>query len=85
MEILKKNIVCRLSQTLMHVKNFHWVVIEDSTEKTKLVANLLKESNLKYTHLNIKTHRTKHSTVCMDLYFNKADINKILLQLQEAT
>ncbi|CAD0197858.1 unnamed protein product [Chrysodeixis includens] len=64
--LAQKADLTRLSQTLMHVKNFHWVVIEDSTEKTKLVANLLKESNLKYTHLNIKTHRTKHSTV-MDI------------------
>lgn len=54
----------RLSQTLMLVKNFHWIVIEDADQKTKLVENLLKESNLKYTHLNIKTHKSKQSTVC---------------------
>ncbi|XP_021201548.3 galactosylgalactosylxylosylprotein 3-beta-glucuronosyltransferase I [Helicoverpa armigera] len=60
--LAQKADLTRLSQTLMHVKNFHWVVIEDSLEKTKLVANLLKESNLKYTHLNIKTHKSKHST-----------------------
>ncbi|KAJ8719699.1 hypothetical protein PYW08_011874 [Mythimna loreyi] len=62
MRLAQKADLTRLSQTLMHVKNFHWVVIEDSIEKTKLVANLLKESNLKYTHLNIKTHKTKAST-----------------------
>lgn len=47
----------------MLVKNFHWVIIEDSETKTKLVANLLKESTLKYTHLNVKTLKSKHSTV----------------------
>ncbi|XP_035437320.1 galactosylgalactosylxylosylprotein 3-beta-glucuronosyltransferase I isoform X2 [Spodoptera frugiperda] len=60
--LAQKADLTRLSQTLMHIKNLHWVVIEDSAEKTKLVANLLKESNLKYTHLNIKTHKTKQST-----------------------
>ncbi|KAF9807866.1 hypothetical protein SFRURICE_000647 [Spodoptera frugiperda] len=64
--LAQKADLTRLSQTLMHIKNLHWVVIEDSAEKTKLVANLLKESNLKYTHLNIKTHKTKQSTV-MDI------------------
>ncbi|KAI8432314.1 hypothetical protein MSG28_004734 [Choristoneura fumiferana] len=43
-----------LSQTLMLVKKFHWIVIEDSENKTKLVENLLKESTLKYTHLNFR-------------------------------
>ncbi|KOB71472.1 putative glucuronyltransferase I [Operophtera brumata] len=33
-----------------------------TSSKTKLVENLLKESTLKYTHLNIKTHKAKHST-----------------------
>lgn len=56
----------------MLVKNFHWIVIEDSETKTKLVENLLKESTLKYTHLNIKTHKSKHSTVSisLNLFFN---------------
>ncbi|KAI8432313.1 hypothetical protein MSG28_004733 [Choristoneura fumiferana] len=52
----------KLSQTLMLVKNFHWIVIEDSEKKTKLVENLLKESTIKYTHLNVKTNKAKHST-----------------------
>lgn len=52
----------------MLVKNFHWIVIEDSETKTKLVENLLKESTLKYTHLNVKTHKSKHSTVST-IYF----------------
>ncbi len=45
----------RLSQTFMHIPNFHWILVEDSTTKTKLVTNLLKKKNLNYTHLNVKT------------------------------
>ncbi|XP_059062912.1 galactosylgalactosylxylosylprotein 3-beta-glucuronosyltransferase I [Achroia grisella] len=60
--LAQKADLTRLSQTLMLVKNFHWIVIEDSTTKTKLVENLLKESTLKYTHLNVKTKTSEHSS-----------------------
>ncbi|XP_064600134.1 galactosylgalactosylxylosylprotein 3-beta-glucuronosyltransferase 3-like isoform X2 [Liolophura sinensis] len=45
----------RLSQTFLHIPNFHWIVIEDSETKTKLVTNFLKKSGLSFTHLNILT------------------------------
>lgn len=45
----------RLSQTLMHLRNFVWIVIEDSTTKTQLVSNLLKRTGLNYVHLNVHT------------------------------
>ena len=47
----------RLSQTLMHVPKFHWILVEDSEEKTDLVANLLdgKKHVLRSTHLNVRT------------------------------
>ena len=45
----------RLSQTLMQVPNFHWIVVEDSSYKTPLVTNLLKISKMKYSHLNKAT------------------------------
>lgn len=48
----------RLCQTLMHIKNLHWIVIEDSETKTRLVARLLSGNNtckMKSTHLNIRT------------------------------
>ncbi len=45
----------RLSQTFMHVKNFHWIVIEDSETQTRLVSNLLKQKKIQYTHLFVKT------------------------------
>jgi len=45
----------RLSQTLLHLPNFHWIVVEDATEKSPLVTRLLAASSLNYTHLNAKT------------------------------
>jgi len=45
----------RLSQTLKHVDNLQWVVVEDSPRNTSLVANILKSSGLRYTHLYIET------------------------------
>lgn len=45
----------RLIQTLLHITNFHWIVVEDSTSPTTLVSNLLKESGLSHTHLNVVT------------------------------
>lgn len=60
--LAQKADLTRLSQTLMLVKSFHWIIIEDSKEKTPLVANLLKESKLQYTHLNAKTIVNKQLT-----------------------
>ncbi|XP_053609002.1 galactosylgalactosylxylosylprotein 3-beta-glucuronosyltransferase I isoform X2 [Plodia interpunctella] len=60
--LAQKADLTRLSQTLMHVKNFHWIIVEDSEKKTDLVANFLKESGLNYTHLNVKTQASKHSS-----------------------
>lgn len=52
---VQKAELTRLAQSFLLVPNFHWIVVEDSSVKTKLVANLLKESGLKYEHLNIIT------------------------------
>ena len=48
-------VVRRISQTFLLVPNFHWIVVEDSMEKTPLVANLLAKSGIPYTHLNAGT------------------------------
>lgn len=45
----------RLSHTLLHVPNIHWIVVEDSSRKTELVTNFLSNSGLTYTHLNVVT------------------------------
>ena len=51
----------RLAQTLMHVPNLHWIVVEDSEEKTKLVTSFLLRHKqlLKSTHLNVRTERSQ--------------------------
>lgn len=48
----------RLCQTLMHVRCLHWIVVEDSDTKTRLVSRLLSGNNtckVKSTHLNVRT------------------------------
>lgn len=52
---VQKAELTRVSQTLKLVPNIHWIVVEDSEEKTDLVRNLLLESKLIFTHLNAKT------------------------------
>jgi len=42
----------RLSQTLLHLDNVHWVVGEDSSQCSSLVSSLLKRSKLPFTHIS---------------------------------
>ena len=51
--LVQKADLTRLSQTLRLVHNLHWILVEDSKEKTELVTNFLVQCNLSYTHLNI--------------------------------
>lgn len=41
----------RMAQTLMHVQNLHWLVIEDAENKTQLVSDLLQRSGISHDHL----------------------------------
>uniref|UniRef100_A0A3Q3AEW5 Galactosylgalactosylxylosylprotein 3-beta-glucuronosyltransferase n=1 Tax=Kryptolebias marmoratus TaxID=37003 RepID=A0A3Q3AEW5_KRYMA len=52
---VQKAELTRLANTLLHVSNLHWIVVEDSHRRTPLVSGLLQETGLKYTHLNIET------------------------------
>ena len=52
---LQKAELTRTAQTLKHIKNLHWIVVEDSHEKTNLVKRLLNHFGIRYTHLNIRT------------------------------
>lgn len=52
---VQKAELTRISQTLKLVPNVHWIVVEDSEEKTDLVRNLLLDVKLIFTHLNAKT------------------------------
>lgn len=48
----------RLSYTLRHVPNIHWIVVEDSNTKTVLVHKFLASCKVAYTHLNVATPET---------------------------
>ncbi|XP_019624692.1 PREDICTED: galactosylgalactosylxylosylprotein 3-beta-glucuronosyltransferase 3-like [Branchiostoma belcheri] len=52
---VQKAELTRLAQTFLHVKNFHWILVEDSHSRTDLVTSFLASCGIKYTHLNIKT------------------------------
>ena len=47
----------RLSNTLKHIPNLHWILVEDSNSSSTLVSNLLKSSKLTYTHLYKHTQK----------------------------
>ncbi|XP_038156606.1 galactosylgalactosylxylosylprotein 3-beta-glucuronosyltransferase 1-like [Cyprinodon tularosa] len=52
---VQKADLTRLANTLLHVPNLHWIVVEDSKNRTALVSRFLQETGLKYTHLNVET------------------------------
>ena len=47
-----------MCQTLMHVRNIVWIIIEDAPKPTQLVTNLLQRCNVKTVHLIIATSAT---------------------------
>lgn len=56
---VQKAELTRLSQTFLHVPQFHWLLVEDSPHKTPLVAGLLARSGLTYTHLHTATPKER--------------------------
>ncbi|XP_065520847.1 galactosylgalactosylxylosylprotein 3-beta-glucuronosyltransferase 3 isoform X1 [Lathamus discolor] len=52
---VQKAELVRLSQTLLHVRALHWVVVEDAAAPTALVARLLAGSGVPFTHLHAET------------------------------
>ncbi|KAK2870908.1 hypothetical protein Q8A67_023435 [Cirrhinus molitorella] len=52
---VQKAELTRLSNTFLHVPNLHWLVVEDSAQKTALVSRLLENTGLNFTHLNVET------------------------------
>ncbi|KAI8788133.1 galactosylgalactosylxylosylprotein 3-beta-glucuronosyltransferase 1, partial [Biomphalaria glabrata] len=60
----------RFSHTLLHVPNIHWIVIEDSPEKTALVQNFLNKSRIHSTHLYVATP-SEYKMNLTDLYWLK--------------
>ncbi|XP_023700784.1 galactosylgalactosylxylosylprotein 3-beta-glucuronosyltransferase 1-like isoform X2 [Paramormyrops kingsleyae] len=47
----------RLANTLLHVPNLHWILVEDAARPTALVGRLLRNTGLNYTHLSVETPR----------------------------
>ena len=45
----------RLCQTLMHVRQIHWIVVEDAVYPTPLVTKLLRRCTVPSTHLHTRT------------------------------
>ena len=45
----------RLSQTLMHIKNIHWIVVEDANHTVDAVERILKRSRIPYAYFNAVT------------------------------
>ncbi|XP_053861330.1 galactosylgalactosylxylosylprotein 3-beta-glucuronosyltransferase 1 isoform X1 [Malaclemys terrapin pileata] len=54
---VQKAELTRLANTLLHVPNLHWILVEDSQRRTPLVTRLLRDTGLNYTHLNVETPR----------------------------
>lgn len=54
---VQKAELTRLANTLLHVPNLHWILVEDSQRQTTLVSHFLQETRLNYTHLNVETPR----------------------------
>ncbi|XP_042355527.1 galactosylgalactosylxylosylprotein 3-beta-glucuronosyltransferase 1-like [Plectropomus leopardus] len=54
---VQKAELTRLSNTLLHVPNLHWILVEDSQRRSTLVSRLLQNTGLNYTHLNVETPR----------------------------
>ncbi|CAN9501550.1 unnamed protein product [Ophioblennius macclurei] len=52
---VQKADLTHMSNTLLHVANLHWIVVEDAENKTTLVRDLLEKTGLNYTHLNVHT------------------------------
>ncbi|KAK5607280.1 Galactosylgalactosylxylosylprotein 3-beta-glucuronosyltransferase 1 [Crenichthys baileyi] len=52
---VQKAELTRLANTLLHISNLHWIVVEDSQRRTALVSRFLQETGLNYTHLNVET------------------------------
>ena len=63
-----------MSNTLKHVTDLHWIVVEDSDIKTKLVHRVLKDSGVSYTQLNVRTRSEDYCYLYLK-YFKLEKVN----------
>lgn len=54
----------RMAQTLMHVRNLVWLVIEDANSTTELVTKLLDKTGIEYHHMIGETE-TDRERLCV--------------------
>lgn len=54
---VQKAELTRMANTLLHVPNLHWLVVEDAPRRTPLTSRLLRDTGLNYTHLHVETPR----------------------------
>ncbi|XP_061091537.1 galactosylgalactosylxylosylprotein 3-beta-glucuronosyltransferase 3 [Conger conger] len=57
--LVQKAELTRISQTFLHVPQLHWILVEDSANRTSLVSEFLAHSGLTYTHLHVPTPRDR--------------------------
>lgn len=53
-----------MHHTLLLVPNVHWIVIEDSEEKTPMVTRFLAASGIPYTHVAARTPPEHRLALC---------------------
>ena len=53
--LTQKADLTRLSQTFLHIPKLHWILVEDSNQKTDLVMRFLANCGVSYTHLAVRT------------------------------
>ncbi|XP_061817809.1 galactosylgalactosylxylosylprotein 3-beta-glucuronosyltransferase 1 [Nerophis lumbriciformis] len=69
---VQKADLTRLANTFLNVVNLHWIVVEDSQNRTALVSRLLQTTGLPYTHLNVPSPTTFKTNGKGTLQRNKA-------------
>ncbi|XP_076828327.1 galactosylgalactosylxylosylprotein 3-beta-glucuronosyltransferase 3 [Brachyhypopomus gauderio] len=57
--LVQKAELTRLTQTLLHVPQLHWILVEDAPGQTSLVRDFLASSRLTYTHLHVLTPKDR--------------------------
>lgn len=53
--LTQKAELTRLYQTLLHVPQLHWIIVEDAIDRTQIVKRFLKDCVIPHTHLNVRT------------------------------
>lgn len=55
--LTQKADLIRLCQTLMHVENMHWILVEDAKVKSNSIYRFMENCGVLYTHLALRTRK----------------------------